>query len=338
MKSLRGRSGRVTLAAVLAVTVGFLGVCVAVKGDITECTEMGAELQVDSTIFRMSAISGEIGESTFSDLSSLSEIAPDSVVGGSEVRVSCTHQLQSETPMYEQFLRLSSDLDDVSFDADPPQVKPDEAGIWQDDAAQTDLWLPPEHNIHELTVTVEGKIPEPVETYEETVDGEPVTMRLEKETPIEVFYIRVMESTSGLDYADKPQTFVNEPFVRSLVLVLDCCATNAAIEDAKAQITGLHAALDEGDALRLPSDLLGTESAMAAYAEELLADGYPEQAGEVASKMTGIADLGNAYVGRHGVDPFMISTIVLAIALGIGVFLWIWMEMHRGRSEDENYE
>jgi len=244
MRFWQNKVSFVSLIAVLAFTfIPVVGAGIAADTAVAAPADTGVQ-QADGTIFSISAISGRIGDTNFDSLTQLNDILAEPVLGGTAVEIRCTLQLQTGTPKYEQFLMLSSDLEDVSFDADPPEVKPGESGIWHSQGEKTALWVPPQHQIREITVIANGTIPEPLVTEETTIDNKTVTRMLMKEMPDQaVLSIKVMESTSGVDYADKPQSFVETSFVRSYALVVKCTATNAIIKDAREKIADMENAL-----------------------------------------------------------------------------------------------
>lgn len=264
---------------------------------VTMCIySVSADVQTDESVFKVTSFSGAITspdgkETSFTSISDFEKCLENPITAESNVDIDTEIQLKGRV-IDTYFLELSSDLTDISWDAEPNSAKPDT--LWTDYSGMTYLWMTPSHSIGQIGVSIVGKIPQPTE--EKIL--EPYGSRtLIKEKEISILNIKVKNSISTFTYAQHPQMFVSRADPVSVVFSGDATATNEKIIETGKKIIEMNQALSDinESITRLSGEDETTKSLIAQYeaekimaetAERLFLEGYPDIACEMAECIT----------------------------------------------------
>lgn len=277
------KKGKGALAALVLVIV--FAVCVY---------PVSADVQTDESVFKITTFSGVItapdgNEETFTLISDFKKLLENPIIAESKLELHADMQLQG-TIKSTYFLELTSELLDISWGAKSNNAKPDT--LWSDFSGTTYLWMPPSHGISQMTISLEGVIPQPVTEESFDVDGAMVKRTLIKDIPVQILSIKVKDSTSTFTYAQDPQKFVGRAVIASNVFVAIATSTNSKIVETKEKITEMNQALsDLNESLARVDGDETTKSLIAQYEaekkivetiEDLFLRGYPDIASEMA--------------------------------------------------------
>jgi len=253
---------------------------------------VSADVQTDEGVFKVTSLTGVITspdgeETTFTSIFDLKKCLENPIIAESNVDINIRIEFNGKIKD-TYFLELSSDLTGISWDAEPDRAKPDT--LWSDYSGTTYLWMTPSHDIGQIGVSIEGKIPQPTE--EKIL--EPYGSRtLIKEKEISMLNIKVKDSISTFTYAQNPQMFVSRADPVSTVFSGDATATNEMIIETKENIEEMNQALsDLGESIATFEGEDEIEKALIAQyeskkgdaeiIEELFSEGYPDKASEMA--------------------------------------------------------
>lgn len=314
-------------ALVVLALVLVLAVCVYL---------VSADVQTDEGVFKITDFSGVVtspdgnGE-TFTSTSDFKKLLETPIIAESKVELHADMQLQG-TIKSRYFLELTSELLRVSWDAKPDDVKPDT--LWSDFSGTTYLWMPPSHGISQMTISLEGVIPQPVTEESFDVDGAMVKRTLIKDIPVQILSIKVKDSTSTFTYAQDPQKFVGRADIASNVFVAIATSTNSKIVETKEKINEINQALSDlneslaglrgkDETTKSLIEQYEAEKKIAERIEDLFLRGYPDIASEMADdvkediletqEMVKLLPIETIVAKPLDATPFVISTIILII-------------------------
>jgi hypothetical protein len=255
---------------------------------------VSADVQTDESVFKVTSFSGAITspdgkEMPFTSVSDFDKLLGTPIIAGSQVDLQVGIQLRGSVKN-THFVELSSELQDISWDATPNNAKPDT--LWSDFSGTTYLWMPPSHGISQMTISLEGVIPQPVTEESFDVAGATVKRTLIKDIPVQILNVKVKDSTSTFTYAEDPQKFVGRVTITSNVFVATSMSTNSKIIETKEKINEMNRALsDLRNSIGGLSDDETTKSLIAQYEAEkkiaetveiLFIEGYPDIASKIA--------------------------------------------------------
>jgi len=301
-----------------------------------------ADLQMDKSVFEATDLKGKIilpngTEMPFEHISDFENMLKEPILAGSKIEVESELQLRGETKE-KYFIELSSELSDISWEAEPNRIKSDI--LWSDYSGTTYLWMPPSHDIIQLTITLKGTIPQPVREEFSDVAGMTLKRALIKEVPLQILNFKVKESTSEFKYEQNPQIFVTRSIVGSNSLEANGISTNDKIIETKKNIEEMNQALsnlDESIATFKGEDEIEkaliaqyeSEKKDAKIIEELFSEGYPDIASEMAKGIKANIGETNRLVAllpaKEEKEGSGILWIVGIIGLVIGIFLGLFL-------------
>lgn len=292
------------------LTLGVVLLCLIVASisSVSAGIEPGGSVQVDQRIFRITDFRGRIGEKSFESVAEFERLLDQPVIAGTQVEIHSSLELVSPPPIDVHFLRLYSGLPGSSWDAYPADLM--EVAVWSDYGEETYLWVPPSHDVLEMTVSFSGRIPHPiVEQIIRTDEGAAVRRTLIKKIPAEILLIEVRRSIAEFPYAVDPETWVNSSISDFKVLESTEIATSRMIKDAREKIDEIEKALvlleDPDIQERLAGmpenvgDLFGAlvvrQREVVTALEKLIEEGYPdivlEKAEVIAEAIHGTKDV-----------------------------------------------
>lgn len=256
---------------------------------------VSADVQMDKSVFEVTDLKGKIilpngTEMLFGDVSDFDSMLKEPILAGSKIEIESELQLRGETKE-KYFIELSSELSDISWEAEPNRIKSDI--LWSDYSGTTYLWMPPSHDIIQMTITLKGTIPQPVREEFSHTAGMSIKRALIKEVPLQILNIKVKESTSEFKYEQNPQIFVTRSIVGSNIFEANGISTNDEIIETKKNIEEMNQALSNlGESIatfegedEIEKALIAqyeSEQKDAKIIEGLFSEGYPDIASEMA--------------------------------------------------------
>ncbi|MCL0065722.1 hypothetical protein M1N79_02385 [Dehalococcoidia bacterium] len=268
-----------------------------------EADERTSSVETDEKIFTITDFSGRIGEESFDSVAEFERLINEPIIAGTQIEINCSIELVSPPPRFVHFLRLYSGLPESRWDATPARLK--DVQVWADHGPETHLWVPPTHDVLEMTVSFSGRIPHPVvEDVTRTDEGAAVRRTLVREILAEILLIEVRKTLAEFPYTTDPEAWVRSSVLDSSVVRATGIATSEMIKDARAGIEEMEKALalledPEGEVQErlamMPhnaGDLFGAliirQRNLANSLHRLLEGGYPDIVLEKAPGITGV--------------------------------------------------
>lgn len=313
---------------------------------------VSAHLQMDKSIFEVTDLKGKIilpngTEMLFEHVSDFETKLKEPILAGSKMEIESKLQLRGETKE-KYFIELSSELSDISWEAEPNRIKSDI--LWSDYSGTTYLWMPPSHDIIQMTITLKGTIPQSVREEFSDIADMTIKRALIKEVSVRILNINVKESTSEFKYEQNPQIFVTRSIIRSNIFEAKGISTNNKIIETKKNIEEMNQALSNlGESIatfegedEIKKALIAqyeSEKKNAEIIEELFSEGYPDIASEVAKGIKEDVEKTDRLVGllpgkeeEEGSGILWIAGIIgLVIGIVLGLFLGYLSYGYKGR-------
>jgi len=303
---------------------------------------VSAGVQTDESVFKVTSLSGVITspdgkETSFASISDFKRLLENPILAESKIELQTDIQVQG-TIYDTYFLELSSELSNIKWNTKPDEAKPDT--LWSDFSGTTYLWMPPSHGISQMTISLEGVIPQPVTEESFDVVGATVKRTLIKDIPVQITSIKVKDSTSTFTYAEDPQKFVGRSDMKSNVFVARATSTNSKIIETKEMINEMNQALSNlGESIatfkgeeKIEKALIAqyeSEKKDAKIIEELFSAGYPDIASEMAKGIKEDVEETNRLVtllpAKEEEEGSGILWIVGIIGLIIGIFFGLFL-------------
>ena len=222
----------------LAIVIMLLIVCPFVSAVGTRAVD-AAPVETAEGTFWVKAVAGTIGGARFDSATELATLLAAPIVAGTPVEISVTLELRQPTPPYGSFLRLRSGLTDVAWDAAPSRLKG--VVVWSYDGEETYLWVPPSHDVSEMTISLSGDMFHPVMlTTFRTSEGGTVERALIKEVAAEILLVEMRTSRATFQYTADPWAWVKDSVLENRTLRVEGVATNNIIEQANTEIQGMQ--------------------------------------------------------------------------------------------------
>lgn len=303
-----------------------------------EADERTSSVETDEKIFRITDFSGKIGEESFDSVAEFERLINEPIIAGTQIEINCSIELVSPPPRFVHFLRLYSGLPESRWDATPARLK--EVQVWSDHGPETHLWVPPTHDVLEMTVSFSGRIPHPVvEDVTRTDEGAAVRRTLVREILAEILLIEVRKTLAEFPYTTDPKAWVRSSVPDSSVVRATGTATSEMIKDARVAIEEMKKALalledPEGEVQqkirKMPGEvreslnaLVEMQRGLVQSAKALFEKGYPAKASEMALGVKEYAlktsELIDTLPVEEQEEPILWYVIIGVIALIVGL-------------------